>query len=217
MMKKCIILLAGVFFVSALVSCGSSVKTNPAAKFPLEVTDAKPAFLFPINMSHLGSKANVTQMGLSVSAGIIGKYGKRVVSGQQLFDLVGNLSWELAEKIQSQAKSGKWKMDGSSEKVASGLSNVMSSILDKLVALKLINGGFKFKYIIAVHSHGKAGMAPGTLSVETWGGIYDVETKQILSYLENTSTYKDDEKLLLGQLPVAYNNIIEDIITAGKK
>jgi hypothetical protein len=217
MMKKCIVLLAGVFFVAALVSCGSSVKTNPAVKFPLAVSDAQPAFLFPINMSHLGSKANPTQMGLSVSAGIIAKYGKKVISGQQLFDLVGNLSWELAETIQSQARPGKWKMEGSAERVASGLSSLMSSIIDKLVALKLISSGVKFKYIIAVHSHGKASMAPGMLSVETWGGVYDVDTKQILSYLENTSTYKDDEKILLAQLPVAYNNIIEDILTAGKK
>lgn len=216
-MKKCIVLLAGVFFIAALVSCGSSVKTNPAVKFPLAVSDAQPAFLFPINMSHLGSKANATQMGLSVSAGIIAKYGKKVISGQQLFDLVGNLSYELAETIQSQARPGKWKMEGSAERVATGLSNLMSSIIDKLVSLKLISSGVKFKYIIAVHSHGSAGMVPGSLSVETWGGVYDVDTKQILSYLENTSTYKDDEKLLLAQLPVAYNNIIEDILTAGKK
>jgi hypothetical protein len=215
-MRKSIMVISTVLFVAAFASCGSSVKTNPKAKFPLTVSDATPAFLFPINMSHLGAKGDPNKMGLSVSAGIIAKYGKTVVSGQQLFDLVGNLSYDLAEQIRSQAQAGKWTMTGSAERTATGLSSVMTAILDKLVALKLIKGGFKFKYIIAVHSHGKAGLAPGTLSVETWGGVYDVETKQILSYLENTSTYKDDEKLLLGQLPAAYNSIIQDIITAGK-
>jgi len=199
-----------------LVGCGgASIKTNPAATFPLPVTDDKPAFMFPINISHAGLPGDANAMGLFVTGGVAAKFGKKVVSGQQLFDQVGNLSFELAEQIKAQADANSWKMTGGAEKVANDLSNEMEAILKKLAELGLIKADYKFKYIVAVHSHGKAGTIPKTVSVDTWGGIYDVDTKEILSYIESSDTIAADEIAAKGMLPNAYNNIIATLI-AGK-
>lgn len=198
---------------SAALACSSAtVKTHPDVKFPLPVSETEPAFLFPINMSHLGSKGDPLALGLAVSAGIIAQYGKTVISGQQLFDLVGNLSFELAETVDSQVKSGSFEMKGSAEAIASALANLMEKIISTLVELKLLDQPIKFKHIIVLHSHGQAAMAPGMLSVNTWGGIYDAETKRIESYIDDNSNYADEEKALLGQIPLTYNGIIEKLI-----
>ena len=203
-------LLFGLFL---LVGCGGSkIKTNPAAKFPIAVTDDKPAFLFPVNISHAGTKGDANTMGLFVTGAVAAKYGKKVVSGQQLFDQVGNLSFELAEAIKAQADAGSFKLTGSAEHVADDLSKQMEAILAKLGELGLIPKDYKFKYIIAIHSHGKAGTIPKTVSVDTWGGIYDVDTKEILSYIESDDSIADDEMAAKGMLPNAYNNIIEKLI-----
>jgi len=216
-MKKIALIAIAAVCAIGLMNCSSAkVLTNPNAKFPIPASDATPAFLFPINMAHLGvSGGDVNLMGASVTAGVIGKFGKSVVSGQQLFDLVGNLSWELAETIDSQARAGKWKMTGSAEKVASDLSAKMSVILATLADLKLIPASFKFKYIIAVHTHGQKAMLPKTLDINSWGGIYDVDTKEILSYINTTGTVADDDKAIIAQLPGIYNDLISQVL-AGK-
>ena len=195
-----------------LAGCGPSIITNSKAKFPVPVADNAPAFLFPINLSHAGISGDSKTQGISVSAGIAAKFGKKVVSGQQLFDQVGNLSYELAEAISSQAKAGTWTMSGPAAAVASSLSTTMTGILSKLVSLNLIPAGYKFKYIIAVHSHGSAGMAPKTVNVNSWGGIYDIETKEILDYIESSDTMVDDEKVALGNFPIVYNGIIQHLL-----
>jgi len=211
MTKKASILLLAIAFLYS-VGCGPSIKVNPAAKFPIPVTDSAPAFLFPINLSHAGVSGDPKVQGVSVTAGIAAHFGKKVVSGQQLFDMVGNLSYELAEAISSQAKSDSWVMSGSAEGVASSLASTMQGILNKLVALNLIPAGYKFKYIIAIHSHGSAGTVPKTVSVDSWGGIYDVETKNILVYIESSNTVVDDEKTVLAQFPITYNGIIDHLL-----
>jgi hypothetical protein len=88
----------------------------------------------------------------------------------------------------------------------------MTGILSKLVSLNLIPAGYKFKYIIAVHSHGSAGMAPKTVVVNSWGGIYDIESKEILDYIESSDTMVDDEKVALGNFPIVYNGIIQHLL-----
>ncbi len=199
-----------------LVACGGpTILTNPNTKFPLALSETEPMFLFPINMSHLGAEGDPLAMGISVSAGIIGKFGKTVISGQQLFDLVGNLSFELAEQIQSQVGANTWDMTGGAEPIASNLANLMTNILQKLVELGLLPQGYKFKYIIALHSHGTAGVGGKFLNVETWGGLYEVESKTILSYIKSEDSYANEEAAILGQLPLKYNAIIENLVNGG--
>lgn len=214
MLKKWSFLLVLALLVG-LTGCGPSVMKNPHAKFPLAVSDKAPAFLFPINMSHAGVTGNPTAQGLAVTAGIAAKFGKTVISGQQLFDLVGNLSFELAEAISSQAHNQTWVMTGGAETVASGLANIMTTILNKLAALNLIPAGYKFKYIIALHSHGEvkqAPVGPAVVSISSWGGIYDTETKEILCYLESSDTVPNEEKSALVTLPLTYNKIIDHLL-----
>ena len=135
-MRKLVVLPVLALFA---FGCGAEIKLNPTAKFPLPVSEEAPAFLFPINLNHLGSKGDPALMGVSVTAGIVAKYGKQVVSGQQLFDLVGNLSWELAETIDAQARANTFAMTGAAEQIATALSNLMEQIVQKLVDLKLLD------------------------------------------------------------------------------
>jgi hypothetical protein len=199
------------------LGCGAEIKLNPNAKFPLPISNETPGFLFPINLAHLGSKGDPTLMGVTVTAGVIGKFGKQLVSGQQLFDLVGNLSFELAETIDSQAKAHTWTMTGAAEQVATALSNLMEQIIQKLVDLKLLDKPMKFKYIVALHSHGESAMGGKMLKVNSWGGIYDSETKEILSYINSINTMANDDKALLAQVPLVYNDIIGKLVSGGKK
>jgi len=199
------------------LGCGAEIKLNPNAKFPLAISNETPGFLFPINLSHLGSKGDPTLMGVTVSVGVIAKFGKQLISGQQLFDLVGNLSFELAETIDSQAKANTWAMTGAAEQVATSLSNLMEQIIQKLVDLKLLDKPIKFKYIVALHSHGEAALGGKMLKVNSWGGIYDSETKEVLSYINSVNTMVNDDKALLAQVPLTYNDIIAKLIKGNAK
>lgn len=203
---------------SASIGCSAAqIKTNPEVQFPLPVSETEPAFLFPINMSHLGAEGDPLAMGLAVSGGVIAQYGKTVISGQQLFDLVGNLSFELAEMVDSRVRAGSFEMNGDAEAIASALAGLMEKIVSTLVDLKLLDQPISFKHIIVLHSHGEAGLAPKTLNVKSWGGIYNVETKKIYSYIDDSTTYANEEAAILGQLPLAYNAIIDKLIAGSAK
>lgn len=209
-MKK-LILVA----VAAAVSFGcasAKIKSNPSAQFPLEVTEDKPAFLFPINLSHLGSGGDADAMGVTVTAGVASNFGKKVVSGQQLFDQVGNLSFDLAEQIKAQVNKGEWKMTGSAANTANELSQTMEKILGQLADKGLIPAGYKFRYIIAVHSHGSSTMGGTMLGAESWGGVYDMETGEILSYIESKDNFANKPEAVMASLPGTYNSIIQKLL-----
>jgi hypothetical protein len=203
----------------AVAGCsGAAVAVNPNTKYPIQASEAAPAFLFPINMSHLNSGGDPLKMGIAVSAGVATHFGSTVVSGQQLFDLVGNLSYDLAEKTRAQVKQKSWMMTGSAEPVAKKLSNLMENIIAKLVELKLLASPIQFKYIIVLHSHGEKAMAGKMLKVSSWGGIYDSETKEILSYIDSTDSFPADKPdAILAQLPLTYNHMIDKLLNGTPK
>ena len=205
-------LAASIIALFAVACSGAAIQVNPDVKFPLAASDETPAFLFPINMSHLGSGGDPLLMGVSVTAGMASHFGKKVISGQQLFDLVGNLSYELAEQIQSQVMSKSFQMTGPAEMIATALAKIMEAIIGKLVDLKLLEKPIKFKYIIALHSHGSSAMGGTMLSVDSWGGIYDSETKQILSYIASKDNYPNKPETVMAQLPMAYNKIVDQLL-----
>lgn len=211
-----VVLCIAVLSAVASTGCaGTKILTNPAITFPLPVSEEKPAFLFPVNLSHLGSGGDPLAMGLVVSGGVINKFGKTVISGQQLFDLVGNLSFELAEAIQGQAHAGRWVMDGSAAKISDDLAKIMELIIKKLVDLKLLDKPIIFKYIIAVHSHGSSTMGGSMLAVESWGGIYDTETKAITSFIETKDNLANKPEAVMAALPSTYNGIISKLINGS--
>jgi hypothetical protein len=196
---------------------GATIVTNPAAKFPVPASDAAPAFLFPVNLTHLNAGGDPLAMGITVTAGVAAHFGKKVISGQQLFDQVGNLSFELAEVIRSQVEAKTFEMGGGGAAIADSLAKTMGDISGKLVELKLLDKPFNFKYIIAIHSHGEEAFGGKMLKVSSWGGIYDAETKQILSYILSTDSYAFDHKpeLVMAQLPIVYNKIIDNLLAGA--
>jgi hypothetical protein len=74
-MKKTFALVA--ILALAAIGCGrAKVKVNSAATFPVPISGDSPAFLFPINMSHLGSGGDPATMGLTVTGGVMTKFGR---------------------------------------------------------------------------------------------------------------------------------------------
>lgn len=209
-MKK--LLLIALASLMSFGCASAQIKKNPAATFPIPVSEEAPAFLFPVNLSHLGSGGDPLLMGVTVTGGVINKYGKTVVSGQQLFDLVGNLSFELAESIQSQANRDTWTMSGNNEAIATQLSKTMTDITGQLASKGITEKPINFKYVIALHSHGSSSMGGTMLNVESWGGIYDTETKQILSYISAKDSFPNKAEAVMAQLPSTYNNIIAKLL-----
>jgi hypothetical protein len=208
----------GIGLVLGSAGCGgATIVTNPAAKFPIPASDATPAFLFPVNLSHLNAGGDPLAAGLVVTGGVAGQFGKKVISGQQLFDMVGNLSFELAETIRAQVDAKSFEMGGPGAKVADDMAKIMTDISGKLVELKLLDKPFNFKYIIAVHSHGEPAMGGKFLKVSTWGGVYDAETKTILDYIMSTDNMAFDGKpeLIYPQLPIVYNRIIDNLLNGA--
>ena len=212
-MKK--LFSAAALALFAIGCSGAKVKTNPDVTFPLEVSEEAPAFLFPINLSHLGSGGDPTLMGVTVSGGVASNFGKSVVSGQQLFDLVGNLSFELAEAIRSTAQSGKWEMTGSTAMISDALASTMEKVIQGLVDAKLLDKPINFRYIIAVHSHGNSTMGGTMLAGESWGGIYDMQSRRVISYIESNDNMPNQEAAVMAQLPSIYNGIIEKLLSGG--
>jgi hypothetical protein len=145
------------------------------------------------------------------------KYGAEVISGQQLFDLVGNLSFELAEGIRTQVQAKSFEMSGPAERIASDLSALMEAIVTKLVELGVVSNAPKFKYIIALHSHGSTIAGGKVLKVESWGGVYDVETKQVISYIESVNNFPNKPEAVTASLPGTYNGIIGSLLSGGQK
>jgi hypothetical protein len=204
-----------IFAAIALMACahGASVSRNPSAQFPVAISDQAPAFVFPVNLSHVNAKGgDPTEMGVAVTAAVASHFGSKVVAGQQLFPLVGNLSFDLAEHIRSQVNNKTFNMSGGAEPTATALANMMENIIAQLVELKLLDKPIKFKYVIAFHSHGSSKLGGKLLDVDSWGGIYDVETKEIVSYIKADSTMPNDPKAVTAQLPAVYNRIIEQLI-----
>jgi hypothetical protein len=108
-------------------------------------------------------------------------------------------------------------MTGSAEAVASALANLMEQIIAKLVELKLLDTPIKFKYIVVLHSHGETALGGKMLKINSWGGVYDSETKEILSYINSIDTVANEETALLGQIPLVYNGILEKLLAGPEK
>jgi len=200
-----------------LGGCAASVKINPAARFPLPLSSESPAFLFPINMAHVGARCDPTLLATAVSFGVAAKLGNHIVSGQQLHDAVGTLSFELAESIDVQARANTWTMGGAAEPVALATANVMEQVTQKLIDLKTLERPTRFRYVIALHSHGDPTMGGDALRIITWGGIYDLDTREIVAYTSRVDTLANEEKTLLAELPPIYTAVAEQLTRGGRR
>jgi hypothetical protein len=208
----------GVLLALPLVGCHSAlIKTSPDVTFPLQVSAEAPAFLFPIILSHLNAEGISSQLEETVSAHVVATVGNAVISGQPVIEMVGSLSYELAEMIDNEVRRGTFMVSDAGKKMAAQVANVMERVVVQLVNRGLLKSPIMFKYIIVVHSHGEPDVGGATLNVNSWGGIYDTETEQVIAYSNATDTYAKEEEALRGQLQLAYDNIIEKLLHGLKK
>ncbi len=195
----------------SLGGCSSSmVKRNASQEFPLPVEATAPAFIFPISLH--GVPGDNLKTGLAISSGALSEFGASVISGQQLYSVVGNLSWTLGENMRRQAKSGKMEMTGSAGKYAKELDVKMKTLTSKLKSAGVIkNKNYDFKYVIVLHVDSASGMQiPFMKKVTAFGGVMDMETQKIVSYIEKDITLS--ESAVLAQMPVEMNKIIAELL-----
>ena len=212
-MKKTsfISVVATALLTLAMTGCSSPmVKQNADQQFPLAVTKNAPAFIFPISLH--GVPGDTTEVGLAISSGAVGKYGASVISGQQLYSVVGNLSWTLGENMRRQAGKDKMEMTGSAEKYAIELDEKMKTLTSKLKDAGLLTDpNYNFKYVIVLHVDSAGGFQiPFIKKVTAFGGVMDMETRKIVSYIEKDLTLSEDA--VLAQMPAEMNQIIEELI-----
>jgi len=204
--------VSAIFLTVVLSGCSSPmVKRDANQEFPLAVNSSQPALIFPISLH--GVPGDTTEVGLAISSGAVGKYGTSVISGQQLYSVVGNLSWTLGENMRRQVNNGKMDMSGSAEKYATELEGQMRTLTGKLKSLGAIKDpNYNFKYVIVLHVDSASGMQiPFIKKVTAFGGVFDLETKKIVSYIEKDLTLSEDA--VLAQMPAEMNTIIEELIT----
>jgi len=119
-------LLTSAALALTLTACSSGmVKRDANQTFPVAVSDSSPAFIFPISLH--GVPGDTDEVGLAISGGAVSEYGASVISGQQLYDLVGNLSWTLGENMRRQVQRDEMVMSGSAKQYATELDQKMKS------------------------------------------------------------------------------------------
>jgi hypothetical protein len=194
-----------------LGGCSSPmVKSNADQIFPLPVTAQNPAFIFPISLH--GVPGDNLKTGLAISSGALSKYGASVISGQQLYSSVGNLSWTLGENMRQQANKDVLEMTGSAAKYATELDSKMKMLTAKLKSAGVIKDpNYNFRYVVVLHVDSASGMQiPFMKKVTAFGGVMDLKTKKIVSYIEKDITLSKDA--VLAQMPVEMNNIISELL-----
>ena len=205
-----------VMLTTVLAGCSSSMtKRNASQEFPLAVNAKAPAFIFPISLH--GVPGDNLKTGLAISSGALSEYGAAVISGQQLYSAVGNLSWTLGENMRRHAKKDKMEMTGSAAKYAKELDSKMNMLTGKLKGLGAIKDpNYNFKYVIVLHVDSASGMQiPFMKKVTAFGGVMDMETQKIVSYIEKDITLA--ESAVLAQMPVEMNKIIKELISAPEE
>lgn len=205
--------LFAALMINTLSGCSTSlVKRNADQDFPLHITSQTPAFIFPISFH--GVPGNPTEIGLAVTSAAVSEHGKSVISGQQLYKLADNLSWTLGENMRQQADNNSMTMTGGAEKYTQELEEKMKILTGKLKDLGVIkNKNYTFKYVIVLHIDQASGIqVPFMKSVTAFGGILDMETHNIVSYIEKDITLADDA--ILAQMPVEMNKIIVKLLSS---
>ncbi|EAT12887.1 hypothetical protein HF888_02705 [Bermanella marisrubri] len=210
-MKKIVLTIAASLLALSMVGCSSSmVKRDANQEFPLNVSKNQPAFIFPISLH--GVPGDTTQVGLAISSGAVSEYGASVISGQQLYSVVGNLSWTLGENMRRQVNRDEMAMTGSAKKYATQLDQNMKKLTSKLKSAGVLSDpNYDFKYVIVLHVDSAGGIPiPFVKKVTAFGGVLDLETKKIVSYIEKDLTLSEDA--VLAQMPAEMNKIIAELL-----
>lgn len=194
----------------ALSGCmTTNVKQNNNYQFPIQMNNTGPALIFPISLH--GVPGNKTEVGLAISAGVVAERGASVISTQQLYSLVGNLSYSVAENMRRYVNSGKFSLpDDVSTELKTGI-NALSKALKSAGAIK--DDNFSFKHAIVLHVDSAGGISiPGVKRVIAFGGIIDLEKQEVVSYIEKEMVLANDHAAILAQMPVEMNGIITSLL-----
>lgn len=199
-----------------LTGCMSTeLKTNDKYELPIAISTNNPALIFPVSLH--GVPGNSTEVGLAITAGVAGKYGASVISAQQLYSVVGNLSWTLGESMRRGANKGDYKINYYGEKIATDLQYSMDKLTKALKSSGIIDDkNFSFENVIVLHVDSSGGIpVPGVRRVTAFGGIINVKDLEVVSYIEKDLVLANDNDSILAQMPLEMNAIVEELI--GKK
>ncbi len=114
--------------------------------------------------------------------------------------------------MRRQANQDKLKMTGSAEQYAIELDKKMKTLTGKLKDAGVItNKDYNFKYVVVLHVDSASGMkVPMMTNVTAFGGVMDMDTRKIVSYIEKDLTLS--ENAILAQMPVEMNKIIAELL-----
>ena len=207
-MKKSILLIGFTLLITVVGCASTTVKKNSNYQFPIAVSANQPALIFPMTLH--GVPGNRQQVGLAISTGILAKQGVSVISAQQLYDLVGNLSYTVGENIRKKANKGNFELKGRARKVGQDLKFAVEKLS---VALNSTGVKSKFNRVIVLHVDSNSGLKlPGMDRVIAFGGIVDLDNLQIISFIEKELTLVDDKDTVLKQMPIEMNLIVDELI-----
>jgi hypothetical protein len=190
---------------------GPLLLLNPEVEFPVDITAEAPAFVVPISL-HFSGTFDKDKVELALTGGMAAQFKGAVISGQQAYDMVGNLSWSLGENMRRNAQNEKWVMSGYAKDNLDELNGLMSGITDLLSTLGLVEPGFEFQYAIVLHADSEGMRLPKTTSFVAFGGLVDLKTGQIMSYIEKQVRIADNSATALAQIPMEFNKIIETLM-----
>lgn len=212
--SKMIFAAIALLAVTMFIGCASapSLLLNPEVTFPVAVTADSPAFVVPISL-HFSGTFDRELVELTLTGGMAAEFEGAVISGQQAYDMVGNLSWSLGENIRRNAQDGDWVVAGSALDNLNELKTLMGGISKLLVGLGLVDEGYEFEYAVVIHADTEGMALPGFVKFVAFGGLVNLQTGQICSYIEKEVNIVDNEATALAQIPLEFNKIISTIIS----
>ncbi len=207
-------LIAVTITAAFLFGCQSTnVKRNDKYKEPVQASSSNPAFIFPVSLH--GVPGNDQEVGLAITGGVASKYGASVISGQQLYSMVGNLSWTLGENMRRNVNNGNYELSGwYANRTAKYLQVSMDKLTNALTKSGVIKDpNFKFENVIVLHVDSTGGISvPGVARVTAFGGLLNVKNLEVISYIEKDLTLVNDSATILAQMPVEMNSIVEELV-----
>ncbi|GIC76862.1 hypothetical protein [Moritella sp. F3] len=114
--------------------------------------------------------------------------------------------------MRRQASQDKLEMTGSAEQYAIELDKKMKTLTGKLKASGVLtNKDYNFKYVVVLHVDSAGGIPiPMMTKVTAFGGVMDMDTRKIVSYIEKDLTLSQDA--ILAQMPIEMNKIIAELL-----
>ncbi len=209
---KCLFISILITFFS--VGCASNIDIlkNPNSIFPIEPVGNTPAFLFPVSF-HIPGDSD--QIGIACSDAVASEFGLSVFSGQSVKGIVGDLSFTLGEGIRKQVQNGKFSMNDGNKEIAEELETVLELVVDDLKALGVVEPDFRFNHIIVLHTDFVDGDLPGFAKFVMFGGIYEIETREILSFIESEETILDITETMISTISPQFIDMVK-MLFSGK-